>query len=171
MSSPEENKKIIDNHLKSKLFLIESQMIDKNNWKFLVQSFSGNNYYVQISDKLECSCSLEKVCKHIIFIITKVLKCSEPGLENIHIFLFKLNLKDDKFNSNTNPRYKRNCEENDDEVNNEGDGSDCPICYEQLCVKVTKCEQCRHIFHNECITRWKRTCTTCNCPICRGNLN
>ena len=47
--------------------------------------------------------------------------------------------------------------------------NDCVICYYELTNDTIKLP-CNHIFHNECMNRWKQLNNN-TCPYCRYNLN
>ncbi|GKT13616.1 hypothetical protein ADUPG1_010302, partial [Aduncisulcus paluster] len=44
----------------------------------------------------------------------------------------------------------------------------CPICFGLLCEKNCFQLGCEHVFHSECIRRWKSTQPTC--PVCRNRI-
>ena len=46
-------------------------------------------------------------------------------------------------------------------------GGECPVCLEAL-EKEVPALRCRHEFHAECLTKWRRVSSTC--PTCRGPL-
>ncbi len=169
------NTEIVNNHIKNKLFLMGSNMRDQNTWEFLIQNLCGNNFTVCISNKLECSCNKGIVCKHIMFTVSKIINCSviNESDGNIKIFLFKFNLKTDKFNNDINPRYINDKINNDNKIN-DATNKECPICYElfpdEVKLQCTQCTRCKYAFHKECLKQWMRKGTACNCPICR-NIN
>ena len=173
----EKNKAIrdrIEKALKQRMYLINASMISENNWKFIVEGSTGIHYDVLINNKLSCSCkdftTRHLICKHIYFIIVRVLKNSDlielvngQG-PNICIFSLKLNLNEN-FNKILNPRFKNN-----KETFNVMDIMDvCSICYENYVKEdvLVKCGLCNNYFHDECISRWLKSATKCTCPLCR----
>lgn len=167
----------LDKALKQRLFLIDAEMISLNNWKFIVEGISGTSYTIYINDQLSCSCGEFKkrnlICKHIYFIISKVLKDSKQIIlneigskPNICIFSLKINLNlNEKFNNNLNPRFKNIIKYNNDNINDI-----CSICYDDFIKDetITKCKLCNNYFHNQCINIWLRKSTRCTCPMCRS---
>lgn len=46
---------------------------------------------------------------------------------------------------------------------------ECPICFDAFDKReVNVAEQCKHMFHKDCLTRWLSENTTC--PVCRTSL-
>ncbi|XP_033341991.2 uncharacterized protein LOC117229547 [Megalopta genalis] len=43
----------------------------------------------------------------------------------------------------------------------------CTICLEPLCIGLTAALHCNHMFHTECIIRWRTDSNQQSCPICR----
>ena len=48
------------------------------------------------------------------------------------------------------------------------DGIDCVICLQAIAPKDSIQTPCNHVFHNECLTKWKQRSTTC--PCCRAHI-
>lgn len=44
----------------------------------------------------------------------------------------------------------------------------CSICMENLDTSETRTLPCNHVFHNQCIERWKRARMRSTCPMCRA---
>lgn len=42
----------------------------------------------------------------------------------------------------------------------------CPICYEEIGYGIQL--RCKHVYHNDCISKWFNTNTTC--PMCRYDI-
>ena len=50
----------------------------------------------------------------------------------------------------------------------ECDQQDCPICNEEFNETDSTTTPCKHIFHEQCLTKWIKISNTC--PMCRKNL-
>ena len=130
------------------------------------------------------------LCKHICFIIFKVLKntvdkSTTQLFKNHYLFqdekekvlekINNLNINDD--NDFVNKEYIQKYEKlkNIDpkklfSVKKEFDMNDeCPICYDALEEKnkCVQCPACNNILHNICINKWLNVGNT-NCPYCRS---
>jgi len=49
-----------------------------------------------------------------------------------------------------------------------GDGQECPICLISLDETSHETLKCHHVFHSECIGKWKQEHPSC--PMCRTSL-
>lgn len=166
----------LERALSQRLYLINAVKNSEIDWNFEIEGSTGNNYNVNISKNMTCSCQDFKtrklICKHIYFIIARVLKSShiinEIGAEpNICIFSLKVSINVNF--SELNPRFKYNeykSKYSELEIKPEF----CPICYENYSDEeiTVKCKDCSYFFHNDCINTWLKKATRCNCPMCRG---
>lgn len=149
----------IERSLQQPLYLLDYTR-DGNDWNFYVQGFSGKNYNVGICPtRLNCECVdfkfRKKLCKHVYFIIGKILGDKEclPRLENNNIFTVK-------------PQFTEKMKavlEAPKKVRNKSDP--CTICYENIGNTNRVCRTCSNQFHVECIVRWLKIKNTC--PLCR----
>ncbi len=162
------NKEIIkyklDKILKNKVFVVNANMISHNNWEFDIQEINGKIYHIVVNNNIECNCNnfTEKklICKHIYFIINKILK-NKVNESNITIFFFKLKVDLNVFN---NPKLS-----NVIKYKNEMD-KDCAICLNNFINNeiINYCKICKNLYHENCINIWLRTGTKCDCPLCRN---
>ncbi len=166
----------LERALSQRLYLIDANKHSDREWEFIVEGSTGNAYTVDVCDKLSCSCmdfrTRNLICKHIYFVIARVLKSSsiinDIGSEpNVCIFSLKLNISEN-FDSNLNPRFKTSSLEKFSELKVKPDDV-CSICYENyLDTDITiKCKECNNFFHNNCMNIWLRKSTRCSCPMCR----
>ena len=167
-------KERLDRALKQRMYLISARMIKENDWAFVVEGSTGLHYDVLINKKLSCTCkdflTRSLICKHIYFIIARVLKNSDlinlVGQEpNICIFSLKLNLNEN-FNKILNPRFNKTAV-NDIKIEDIKDV--CSICYENYSEldKIVKCVYCKNYFHDDCMKVWLKQAIKCTCPLCR----
>jgi hypothetical protein len=166
----------LERALSQRLYLIDAVKNSETDWKFMVEGSTGNIYDVCVSDHLDCTCPdfvrRKLICKHIYFIIARVLKSSyiinDIGSEpNICIFSLKISIQNNF--KELNPRFK---------IETKGKFSDliqkpddvCPICYEnyQDSDITVKCKTCNSFFHNNCMNTWLKKASRCNCPMCRS---
>lgn len=163
--------------LKERMYLISSKQIDKENWKFGVEGSSGKIYNVLFTEKyMSCSCPdhiiRKTICKHINFIIVRVLKDVELAVSieksdkghNISIFEIKNSFSKDL--NNILDKKNENCS---DDIKHNPD-EDCSICYEDYSKNedISQCESCKKFFHKDCISVWLRKASRRTCPMCRS---
>ena len=150
-----------DRALHQRLFLLNYKELSPDNWEFLVQGSTGNNYTILFSPRKQlCDCpDSVQVCKHILFIIARVGndRNSYQKIENENIYLL---------NPNFSQCLKERLQNIEKQINNVRDITECAICFEELSNKLDQCEQCKQVFHKNCIQRW--TLRQDSCPMCRG---
>jgi hypothetical protein len=126
----------LEKALSQRMFLISAKNISENEWNFEVEGYSGTNYKVVFNDvKMTCECPdyyvRKKMCKHIYFIIGRVLKDMTlindiGGNPNICIFNLKGTLTED-FNRVLNPRLRIEKEKDQENLKGPSGYDDCPI--------------------------------------------
>lgn len=167
----------LERALSQRLYLISAEPSSEENWNFEVEGSTGTIYNVQFKSKgISCSCpdflNRHRICKHIYFIIGRVLKdidtANKIDKPNIRIFNLKGNLTEE-LNRTLNPRlnvYKQN--QGVEEIPK--DETQCPICFEEYIENeyIVRCQVCKKYFHGDCMKVWLSKATRCNCPMCRG---
>lgn len=174
---------------------------ESNKTTFTVSGSTANVYKVSLYDysgKIFCNCPDAKsharfkhvLCKHVCFVLFKVLKNTinkdnTDLWKNLYLSLDEKNLVLDKINTiNINDNECVNKEYIDKyqklkdidpktlfNVSKEIDiQDDCPICYDILETKknCVQCPVCNNVLHLQCINKWLNTGNT-NCPYCRSN--
>lgn len=170
--------------LTQRLFLIKSTFVNKHHYDFIILGSTGNAYTVSIKMPApSCTCPDNKLrhrtCKHIYFVLIKVLK-------HTHI--------DNKINDNNLDQLFCNMNINDDVVADEsivkafdekikkiviepkGKDDICPICFEDI-DDGTEIDYCKHkcgrYIHVECFKMWTSknaaTCVFCRCNWFQNN--
>lgn len=170
--------------LKQSMYLLEYNCDSNENYKFIVEGSTINNYTVQIKfDKevsngnnlfeeqylhekcLSCTCpdykTRHQICKHIMFILFRVLQFDVNN--EIKITEFK-------------ERYIKNIVEKKNTLNDNANDNDkfeielCVICYEDITNRKYKsgCKQCSGVYHTKCLSVWRRRNNSC--PCCRISL-
>uniref|UniRef100_A0A7S3H0S9 SWIM-type domain-containing protein n=1 Tax=Spumella elongata TaxID=89044 RepID=A0A7S3H0S9_9STRA len=185
-----------------KLFLVDQEDITSEvcglGRKFAVMGTTGNIYDVKIQQQPTCSCpdcARGKLCKHIIFVMVKVLQVdrnSELIYQNAllqselsTIFIHAPPIHNGVLaNRNVVNAYKKaihgepiDLTEDDKPtevpvvVEKKPEG-ECPVCFDSLEVALTlldSCATCRNFIHKECLQNWikvKRTCCYCRSSWC-----
>jgi hypothetical protein len=178
--------------LSQRLYLIDQEDVSSSGGglgrKFAVLGSTGNVYDVKIGQQPTCTCpdcARGKLCKHIIFILVKVLHVPRDSELVYQNALLQSELKQIFDNA---PRagadvvakvevvsaYKRTVgeEEQVEEkvevvvVNEKVPEGDCPICFESITTSevLDSCAGCRNYFHKDCLKNWlavKQTCCYC----------
>lgn len=170
----------LERALSQRMYLISAINADseENLWNFEVEGNVGIIYNVEFNThKMSCTCidytARKKVCKHIYFIIGRIMNDIELVNQigektNISIFNIRGNLSE-KLNLVLNPRLNiHKKEETDEEIAPDGH---CTICFEEFKNSqetVNNCGKCHNFFHKECINIWLKRAPNCNCPLCRS---
>ena len=149
--------------------------------KYVLLGSTGNAYDVHITEQSTCSCPDSQkgnLCKHIIFILAKVLKvptnsyllCERAfSLDQLQsMFSYR------RFNEADNIiriRARNDVTAAYENMTKKGDQSqvievdaECAICYEALDKKkelMSTCNTCNHILHSDCLSIWLRQSKTC----------
>lgn len=182
--------------MSQRLYLVRQEEITQNSdqigRKYAVLGSTGNIYEVLIQKLPSCTCpdhAKGNLCKHIIFVLLKVLKVREDSNLIYQKALLKSELAEIFANSPANCGVQARKEvvlafdkmtkkisegSNDSTVDNEEQKSskklegECPICFEDLTVDgsegVDSCSICKNYLHKDCLNRWlvsSRTCCYC----------
>jgi len=165
---------------------------DKDNfYQFIISGSTRSVYTVKIykNNLPFCNCPdfcghakrAGVVCKHVCFILIKVLKYTNPNyfidykidfneIKNLYINLvldqnlFNLSLTDKYFDQITNkPDFTKYREFNTD--------AECPICYSTFKSQsgsLLGCPTCLNVVHKKCMEKWltiKESCSYCRSEI------
>jgi hypothetical protein len=145
---------------------------NENEWNLSVKASSKTIYKIIISEnKVKCECMdfqvRKNVCKHMYFILGKILKETNIIDDVDEIYDIKNNfevitiqLKQILNNHISNPNNQNN--------NFTYDNKDkCVICFEEFGnERVEQCQTiCKNVFHAECINLWLSNNNSC--PLCR----
>ena len=195
-----------------KLFIDEFFLLDisvnKNDYLFKIAGSTNNVYTVRINKNytnnfVYCDCPdsgkwckmYNVICKHILFIIFRVIKLfkmennlsritvcengkyflekksiNKDQLEIISVFCHLFNFKEpsDSFNINLHKRYNELSKKKDIEKPINYSHEDiCTICFNGFSDEdIIKCTKCVGIYHKECIKKWTKFNNSC--PYCRA---
>jgi hypothetical protein len=181
--------------LYQKLYLIETipstQELEK---EFVVMGSTGNVYTVKICSEPSCTCPdflrRQRNCKHIFFILLKVMKIDEVDQEyfeddelremfsnipkitsNLIVdkTLRKLYKKQNGDNSEDEEEQEKESKEEDSKVARKPIDDPCPICLEELKENEEDLDYCKYgcgkSIHSKCFFMWskinKETCVFC----------
>ena len=135
-------------------------LIERDHDAFEVMGSMGNQYTVRISNNHKCNCpDFHKPCKHILFVLLKVLDMPESPL------LWKRNLSDEEVSDvlKTEPSESK---ARDNDV--------CPACFDQLDAHDPSCRRCGNRTHKGCLSLWKKHCkktgSAFTCMYCRAHI-
>jgi hypothetical protein len=170
--------------------------------KFKISGSTQNVYSISIDKTLctfSCDCPDAKshcinkkcLCKHIVFVLVRVLKYYDidvykelkfdeekflPFLEKIKTsYVEDLSLT----NLSLNKKYKLKI--NNDNIENSIDkfsaypfeeDYECSICYDLLNIQqeLLGCPTCKQSFHKDCFNKWLQSSNYKNCVYCRSNI-
>lgn len=173
--------------LEQKIYLIDQKdEILHNGTRQRIYNVFGTNmdiYQVKIGNTFSCTCPDNQrraplSCKHILFIIYRVLKVQELN----ETWAYQNALLDDELNFILDCR-----DQNQSQIfwrpiqtveRKHIEGQDCPICYETFTKEeeeklgcVAYCyNSCGQNVHGDCIEKWlKVTKNSPSCPLCRSS--
>lgn len=178
--------------LKQKLFLIEAvETVEKLTKIYKVMGSTGNIYTVTIKEKPECTCpdytTRYKRCKHIYFILTRIMKVDDPDSE----IYSKKELKEMFLNipevanglfveKHLKDKYQHLIDElKNGKTEHDPKGTDdvCPICMDDLLngEEFIHCKfSCGRCVHATCFTMWSKVksdkCIYCTQPFYGKNI-
>lgn len=179
-----------------KLFFVDQEEITSEanglGRKFAIMGTTGNIYDVKIQQQPSCSCpdcARGKLCKHIIFVMIKVLQVDRNSdliyqnallqSELSEIFIRAPPLHNGVLaNRNVVNAYKKAVhgepidltkEEKSVEVEvavvvEKKPEGECPVCFDSLEVALNlldSCSTCRNFIHRECLQNWIKVKRTC----------
>jgi hypothetical protein len=185
-------KKRISRALSQRMFLVGQ--IDKSNTRngqsrmYDILGSTGNVYNIEIKKLPSCTCpDFERghLCKHIIFVMAKVLHVSRRSDLIYQRALLKTELAKIFADAPTAPLSEVLANTKAIAAYNNVVGGlavpcapekdpdgDCPVCYETLiCNKkmLDSCGTCRNYIHKECLGQWlsvQRNCVYCRAVWC-----
>jgi len=148
-----------------KIYLLTANVIDEKHSVFTVEGTTGNIYTINCSKRLECDCPDHKIrrvaCKHMYFIIDRVLKLKIDKLN------YKLVPNLNELINQIHINKEHNDDDNDNVINERNDDC-CIICYDPLETTLFKCNNCKHVLHDNCMKIWTKN--NKNCPFCRYSI-
>ena len=130
----------LERALVQKLYFIEEIIVDDTTRNYLIMGSTGNVYTVTISKSSKCTCpdyiKRKAKCKHIFFVLMKVLKVNPTLKKENLVNAFKKDLvidnkiilpkdKKDKYESIINSTAPNECDR-------KLDNDICPICLDDI---------------------------------------
>lgn len=173
--------------LTQKIFLIETLPVkDKSVREYVVMGTSKNVYTVTVQNKPTCTCPDYKQrqgrCKHIYFVMMKIMKVKDPDTEEYSNDEVKKMFKriptiTDTLcvDSNIKKKYEiyKNKDPKDNKVEEKSKDDLCPICLDELenGEKLTCCKYgCGKYVHEKCFSMWSSRGGEI-CIFCRSSWN
>ncbi|XP_058780689.1 uncharacterized protein LOC131654775 [Vicia villosa] len=153
---------------------------------FFIFGATGNVYTVTLSSTPTCTCPDRTTpCKHIIFVLIRVLGVSQNdacvrrrNLRPCHLqrLLNMPTLPEAVAGFPLRQRFHQVFFEGGSKKGKSNvemeEGSTCPVCLEEMGKeeKLVACGTCRNVIHEECLVRWKRSRgrRSASCVICRA---
>lgn len=178
-----------ENALKDKLYYIESQKKSEIKKAYKVMGTTGNIYTVTLSNKIGCSCPdykfRHKKCKHIYFVLIKLLKLKDVNQEafTTEELADLLNRKDINdggvvLSGEKMLKYKKLVNGNIEIIELEPKTDDlCPICMDDITngEEYTHCKySCGKCIHTDCLNTYnknKGTNKITKCLMCTRDFN
>ncbi|XP_004501151.1 uncharacterized protein [Cicer arietinum] len=161
------------------------RLLHRTGSTFFILGATGNVYTVILSSTPSCTCPDRTTpCKHILFVIIRVL-----GVSSTDACVRRRNLRPCQLQRLLNmPTLNEavagySVRQRFHQVFFEGGGSKreriemeegatCPVCLEEMGKeeRLVACESCRNGIHEECLVRWKRSRgrRSVSCVICRA---
>lgn len=163
----------------------------------ILKNDNKNHICCDCPDMKKCAPKHGVLCKHIIFIIFKVLKLFnyknkmsqiiidndggnfletkillKENIEVISVFIDIFNYNDsDIVNKDYRDKFNK-MTKNNDSISFIDNNSTCVICFDCFECKdsdfISKCSRCVGIFHKECLQKWLNYNNTC--PYCRSKI-
>ncbi len=173
--------------LSQKIYLIETiQPKTKLIREFVVMGSTGNVYTVTIKNIPVCTCpdntTRKKICKHIFFVLVKIMNCFNPDLGNYTDTQLEI-----MFNSipiitnllcvdqNVKNKYNELKESNNKKITQKNTDDDCcPVCLEDLNngEDLTFCKvKCGKNIHTNCFNMVNSKKSVITCMFCQSNWN
>jgi len=166
--------------LEQRILLVDQELKSATEMWFKVLGTSGTTYKVVVSEHQSCTCPdytrRNKKCKHIYFVLRRVLNASDTlvGKEQLTVDELKQLFSGPKIIPTATTMLQ---EQKGNEVERRPLDEECPVCYEPMDQKkedIIYCfTTCGYNMHLSCYKRWHNTSrhTTNQCPMCRTVWN
>lgn len=137
---------------------------------------TGNVYTVRVTHIPECTCPDFRIrnnpqCKHILYVLLKVLKTPEP----LHYQAAFLTSELEEIFNHAGPLPTETVNVQDKDGKRKPIEGDCPICCEELSAEtetetIVWCQTCGNNEHKTCFEQWAATKGNglVTCPYCRA---
>ena len=156
--------------LSERIYLLDANF-DSDIWNLTIKGQSKSIYKIKLSsENVKCKCMdfniRKNVCKHMYFILGRILKDSKIINKIKCVADIEDNFNDISLNLKNilNKHVSNNT--NDLEYDNK---ECCSICFEEFGDEsVEQCQlSCKNVFHTECINLWLSNNNSC--PLCRSS--
>jgi hypothetical protein len=159
--------------------------------QFDVLGTTGKIYHIKFksssSKQWSCSCPDHTIrgatCKHIYFVIFKVLHLTENDditADLIETIMNSAAASASAATASTTAAANASAASTTAAITNQDPSAECPICFYPLYdEKVISCSTCRNDLHHSCILKWRNaqsksksssSSLSTSCPLCRGNI-
>lgn len=156
--------------LKERIYLLNAKLDNINGWTLAVKGSSNNIYEINLSrENIKCKCMdfaiRKKICKHLYFILGRIIKNNDLFSKIKDVEDIKVNYE--LISTLLNEILKNHlCNKENNSISYDKTES-CSICFEEFGnEQIDQCQtQCKNTFHSECIKIWISKNSTC--PLCR----
>ena len=159
--------------LSERIYLLDAKL-ESEIWTLTIKGQSKSIYKVVIANNtVKCKCMdfniRKNVCKHMYFILGRILKDCEILNKIKGISDIEDNFNDISINlKNILSKHVSNDSKNSSEIKYDNKEC-CSICFEEFGDEsIEQCElSCKNVFHTECINLWLSNNNSC--PLCRSS--
>lgn len=170
-----------DRAFNQRLYLVSANLTDEN-INFNIMGSTGNIYNIKIiTNKETCTCpdylGRQTYCKHIFFILGRVLNISKSDIYNrmydiqsINKYINETNILQQFIQDDLACKLNRLQLNSTKEVEQKPIEDNCPICFEKMneTEKLVYCKYvCGNSLHKECFDKWNKVKSN-QCVYCRG---
>jgi len=172
-----------ENALSHKLYYIDSKILSETTKVYKIMGSTGNVYDVILDAKPSCTCPDCKYrgmkCKHIYFVLIKILKLTDDKNsftnEELNVLIKKKDITDGiKVDNSILIKYKKCVDGSIEQIPIKPKTDDiCPICMDDIIngEAYEYCQwSCGNSVHNDCFNIWKTKQGNDDCIICKANF-
>jgi hypothetical protein len=169
----------LDRAFKQRIYLMNAEKKSEDTFSFIVMGASGKPYNLLVGLTIQCSCpdhtQSHKLCKHLLFLLIRVLKQSRNYVKNNYFNKPIFMTKKDTFEL-----CNKYLEDGDILIENDGkvsqrpieDEDCCPICFEdfnETKESIVYCKSsCGKSVHLDCFMKWVAKKNIVTCVYCRS---
>ncbi len=151
---------------------------------FAIMGTTGNVYDVTIDKTPSCTCpdhvSRKSRCKHILFVLARILSVDDPMKKNFscddlkNIFNKKIENNELCVNNDQKKKYINFLKNNDNDDICDDYNDVCGICLDEITKneKTLMCKlMCKKLVHKECYDMWMLKTNNNICVYCKSQFN
>lgn len=172
-----------ENALSHKLYYIDSKILSETTKVYKIMGSTGNVYDVILDNKPSCTCPDCKYrgmkCKHIYFVLIKILKLTDDKNsftnEELKVLIKKKDITDGiKVDNSILIKYKKCVDGSIEQIPIKPRTDDlCPICMDDITngEEYESCQwSCGNCVHVDCFDVWKTKQGNDDCIVCKTSF-